>query len=95
MVFTASRDHITDSHQNQQDNRLTFVKVGCADLRMLRSDFGGMPSLGSAAFTVPAAGVDPCPRRPQIDHPRRLRIDQCLSSGGGGQSQISTTCGGN
>ena len=31
-----------------------------------------------------------CPRRPQIDHPCRLRIDQCLSSGGGGQSQIGT-----
>ena len=40
-VFTASGAHSTDSHQNQQDNRLTFVKIGCASLRMLRSDFGG------------------------------------------------------
>ena len=26
-----------------------------------------------------------CSRRRQIDHPFRLRIDQCLSIGGGGQ----------
>ena len=29
-----------------------------------------------------------CSRRPQIDHPRRLRIDQCLTSRCGGQLQI-------
>ena len=40
VVFTASRTHLTDSQQDQQDNRLTFVKIGCANLRMLRSDFG-------------------------------------------------------
>ena len=33
-----------------------------------------------------------CSRRPQIDRPCRLRIDQRLSSGGGSQSQIGTTC---
>ena len=36
--------HLTDSYQNQQDNRLTFVKIGRADLCMPRSDFGRTPS---------------------------------------------------
>ena len=55
VVFAASRTHLTDSHQSQQDNRLTFVKIGCADLRMLGSDFGRMPSPGSAALNCAAA----------------------------------------
>ena len=51
----ASRDHSTDSHQDQQDNRSTFVKIRCANLRKLRSDFGRTPSPRSAVFTVPTA----------------------------------------
>ena len=33
-----------------------------------------------------------CSRRLQIDYQCRLRIDQCLSSADGGQSQSGTTC---
>ena len=40
---------------------------------------------------IEAVYTFPCSRRPQTDHPCRLRIDQRLSSGGGGQSQIGTT----
>ena len=38
----------------------------------------------AAAASAEAFCLPRCSRRPQIDHPCRLRIDQCLYCGGGG-----------
>ncbi len=66
--------HSTDSHQKQQDNRLTFVKIGCANLRMLRSEFGRMPSPRSAVFTVPAATKKVLPLQLPLHRKRRDQV---------------------
>ena len=48
--------HTADSHQNQQDNRLTFVKIRRADLRKLRLDVGR--TAGRWPCLIPAFGYN-------------------------------------
>ena len=57
---------LTDSHQNHQDNRLTFVKIERADLRMPRSDVGRTPSPGSAVLNCAAATKKVLPLPPPL-----------------------------
>ena len=66
--------HSKHSHQKQQGNRLTFVKIGRADLRMLRSDFGGTPSLGSAVFNATASAEKVLPLQISLHRERFLQV---------------------
>ena len=84
---------ITDSHQNQQDNRLTFVKTARADLRNLRSDCDKTPSPGSAALNGSAMAEKVLPlHRKQLYQALHIEAQRVISVEDGlhkGREQVS------